>query len=156
MPDTELNINYLIACIDSLNQLKDIPVADELKSMVNDWVDTKITTAVADPDTAFKIYCNWKKHSGDVDAENLIKWIENMPASGSASEFKGVLDKFVSEKLSEGLGNPENKMLFFRSWLSLSADNVDNTFNIVYEQPLVEDETAPGPGDTGALNWPRW
>lgn len=157
MSDMQLNINYFIACIDSLNQSKDIPAADELKAVVNQWVDQKVTNAVADPDTAFKIYCNWKKHSGDADAESLIKWIESIPSTGSASEFKGVIDKFVTEKLAEALGNPENKMQFFRSWLSLSAENLDNnTFNIVIEPPRVEDETAPAPGDTGALNWPRW
>jgi hypothetical protein len=156
MSDTELNINYLIACIDSINQLKDVPAADELKSMVNNWVDSKISSAIADPATAVKIYYNWKSLSGDMEAQRLIKWFDDMPSTESASEIRGLLNKFVMEKLTEALGNPENRMTFFRNWLSLSAENVSNTFNIVYEQQPLEDEPAPNPGDTGALNWQRW
>ena len=156
MSDMELNINYLIACIDSINQLKDVPAADELKTMVNDWVDSKITTAVNDPDSAVKIYYNWKKISGDSEAQKLISWIEEMPVSDSSNELKVIVNRFVSAKLTEALANPENRINFFRSWLSLSTENVDTTFTIVIDKPAGDDETPLNPGDTGRLNWPRW
>lgn len=155
MSDIELNINYLVACIDSINQLKDIPAADELKSLVNSWVDKKVADTINDPSTALKVYCNWMKMADDSSPDPMVAWLITMPEAESSNEITSLLHTWVSQKLAEALSQPENKMTIFRSWLAISPTNVSSTFDIVLEPP-VEEEAVGSSADTGPLTWPRW
>ncbi|MEY4168555.1 MAG: hypothetical protein RIR52_2379 [Acidobacteriota bacterium] len=155
MSDIELNVNYLVACIDSINQLKDIPAADELKTLVNEWVDKKVADTVNDPAVSLKVYCNWKKMAGDNSSDQMATWLDSMPTAESSNEIANLLHTWIREKLSDALAQPENRMALFRSWLSISPQNVSNTFNIVTDNSAVEEEGRTV-GETGSLNWPRW
>ena len=155
MSDIELNVHYLVACIDSINKLKDIPAADELKSLVNEWVDKKVADTVNDPSTALKVYCNWVKTTGESSSDPMVAWLITMPVAESSNEITNLLHTWVSQKLAEALSQPENKMAIFRSWLAISPGNVSSTFDIVLE-PAAEEEVVESTGATGSLNWPRW
>ncbi|NBO65218.1 MAG: hypothetical protein EBU88_10325 [Acidobacteria bacterium] len=155
MSDIELNINYLVACIDSINQLKDIPAADELKTIVNEWVDRKVADTVNDPSVALKVYCNWKKLAGESGSDQMAAWLDNMPVAESSNEIATLLHTWVAQRLTAAFNQPESRMMIFRSWLAVSPQNINNTFNIVIDSQQDPEPLSLG-GDTGPLNWPKW
>lgn len=142
MHDNELDINYLVNCIESINQIQNIPVAAELRTIVNDWVDNKTSAALADPATRLQIFSIWKRLSGDAEAEKLVETINSLPEGGLSSEIRQFFLDRVNTQLDEAMQDSANKMLFFRSWLASNP----------LESPITGDE--PTAKDDGAAEEP--
>jgi hypothetical protein len=143
MPELELDINYLVSCIDSINQISSIPAVAGLKEVVNRWVDEKTNEALTDPVVRLEIYSVWKKLSGDADSEIVVELVPNLPDHGLGGEVKQFVLERLNQQLDEAMKDPANKMLFFRSWLATSGGQAE----VADEQPA--DLTATQPPDEG-------
>jgi hypothetical protein len=145
MPEIELDINYLVSCIESINQISSIPAAEGLKQVVNRWVDEKTDEALADPAVRVQTFSIWKKLTGDVDSERLVEVIATLPNNELSEEIRQFFLDRVNHQLDEAMKDPANKMLFFRSWLASSA--VPSTENgVEIEEPKVDQGTVDEAG----------
>ena len=163
MHDNELDINYLVNCIESINQIQNIPVAAELRTIVNDWVDNKTSAALADPATRLQIFSIWKRLSGDAEAEKLVETINSLPEGGLSSEIRQFFLDRVNTQLDEAMQDSANKMLFFRSWLASNplespiTGDEDESINLIEEtslEPVIDDVSPEQVSDGKSPNWP--
>jgi hypothetical protein len=163
MHDNELDINYLVNCIESINQIQNIPVAAELRTIVNDWVDNKTSAALADPATRLQIFSIWKRLSGDAEAEKLVETINSLPEGGLSSEIRQFFLDRVNTQLDEAMQDSANKMLFFRSWLASNPTenpipgDEDESINLIEEtslEPVIDDVSPEQVSDGKSPNWP--
>lgn len=136
MPEIELDINYLVSCIESINQINSIPAAEGLKEVVNRWVDERTDEALADPALRLQVYSIWRKLSGDSDSERVVEWIPNLPDQGLGGEVRQFVLERVNQQLDEAMKDPANKMFFFRSWLATSPENVPGQDAVTAEQTV--------------------
>ncbi len=121
MPEIELDINYLVSCIESINQISSIPAAQGLKDVVNNWVDEKTGEALADPTVRLQIFSIWRRLSGDADSARMVETIASLPSNQLSEDIRQFFLERVNHQLDEAMKDPANKMLFFRSWLASSA-----------------------------------
>jgi hypothetical protein len=145
MHENELDINYLVSCIESINQINTIPSAEGLKQVINDWVDNKTIEALADPTARVQIFYNWKRLTGDADSEKMVDLIDMLPDTELANEVRQFFQDRVSNHLEGALNDSANKMLFFRSWLAnKSAHPVVPSFG-TNDQTTIEGENISTP-----------
>jgi hypothetical protein len=172
-PDHELNVNYLVSCIESINNIHSLPPAEELKSNVNGWVDSKVEEAFANSALRQTIFSNWRRLSGDADSEKIIETINTLPDTPMGKDLRESLNNHINQQLEAAMSDPANKMLFFRSWLATCDEPVaapaeaadtaeahveseaEETFIIETAAEVAIDEPAPAPSSGGSNpNWP--
>ena len=122
--DNELDINHFATCIEAINNVSfsNIPEADELKKIVNGWIDGKLNDAFADKSISLKLFTGWNKIVAQAGAEETIRiihQIDEMPATSDPLGWREIIHGLVSDKLNEALSTPESRLLLFKILLGL-------------------------------------
>jgi hypothetical protein len=125
MNEVELEINYLVSCIESINQISSLPAVGDLRQVVNKWVDEKTGEALANPATRLQIFSTWKRLLGDSDSERMVGVINSLPENDLSSEIRQLFHDRIHTQLDEAMKDPANKMLFLRSWLATEHENLN-------------------------------
>lgn len=124
MNDNEIDINHFATCIEAINNVSNIAEADELKTIVNNWINDKLNAAISDNSTSMKLFTAWKKATGQSGSEDLIQAINLIDKIDSAGmdEFREAIHGVVKSQLNQAMPVAESKLLFFKIWLGLKPE----------------------------------